>query len=133
MTAPYRLADDGPLTAIEHDRPGWICVRMTYDRPGSFTRLHRHRFDHWMTCIRGRAMVDIDDASTVVTVGDRYLVEAGKAHGVVPLSSDTVLLCEHEIRAENGALMPDAFSPDGIPVEWLQRLTETWGPGHVEG
>jgi mannose-6-phosphate isomerase-like protein (cupin superfamily) len=130
MTAlhPYRVTPDGPLAVVEHDRPGWICVRLTYDRLGALTHLHRHAFDHWMTCISGAALVEIDGDKRLVQAGERYLVERGKAHGVVPLSSDTVLLCEHEIRAENGALDPDAFSPDGIPVEWIARLTE---PSHA--
>lgn len=123
----YRHAEDAPLTAIEHNRPGWICVRLTYDRPGCFTRLHRHRFDHWMTCVSGAAVIDIDDDRRIVRAGDRYLVAAGKAHGVIPLSSGTVLLCEHEIRAENGVHDPAAFAPDGFPIEWLERLTEPAG------
>ena len=130
---PYRTHDDGPLTTIEHDRPGWISVRMIYDQPGCRTRLHVHRFDHEMECEAGAALIEIDGQRQVVQVGDRYLVENGKAHGVTPLRSGTVLLCRHEIRRENGEIDPDAFSAEGIPVEWLQRLTETWGPDHVAG
>ena len=123
----YRTQPDGPLTEVSHDRAGWIIVTLTYDLPGSETRLHVHRFDHWMTCVSGAARVEIDGEARIVRAGQRYLVEAGKAHGVVPLASNTVLLCEHEIRTANGETMPEAFSPDGIPVEWLQRLTDKWG------
>lgn len=121
----------GPLTVIEHDRAGWICVRMTYDFAGCRTRLHAHCFDHWMRCEHGLARVEIEGVETIVRAGDRYLVAAGKRHGVLALQSGTVLLCEHEVRAENGQHDPEAFSPDGIPVEWLRRLTETWGPERV--
>lgn len=127
----YRHGEEGPLTTIEHDRPGWICVRMTYDHAGCRTLLHRHRFDHWMTVVSGAALIDIDNDRQIVRAGGRYLVEKGRAHSVVPLEPETVLLCEHEIRTENGVLDPEAFSSDGIPVEWVRRLTETWGPGNV--
>jgi mannose-6-phosphate isomerase-like protein (cupin superfamily) len=127
----YRHDADGPLTTISHDRPGWIVVRMEYDLPGCRTKLHVHRFDHWMVCEVGAALVEIDGKMDVVKSGDRYLVEKGKAHGVMPIMTGTVLRCEHEIRAENGEHDRDAFSPDGVPVEWVQRLTERWGPAHV--
>jgi hypothetical protein len=75
--------------------------------------------------VSGAALIDLDGERSVVRAGDRYLVEAGKQHGVMALASDTVLLCEHEIRAENGVIDPDAFSAEGIPLEWVSRLTET--------
>ena len=113
----YRTHDDGPLTSIWIE-PGRVVVEMLFDQPGCHTRLHSHTFDHWMECIRGRAVIDIDGVTTIVGPGDRYLVEAHKRHGVQPLALDTVLRCVHE----HADVHPTG--EDGIPLEWLDRLTE---------
>lgn len=115
----YRTHDDGPLTSI-HIEPGCVIVTMDFDTPGAFTRLHSHTFDHWMDCVSGSARVVIDDFETIVRVGDRYLVEAHKQHGVWPLESGTVLRCVHE----HADIHPDKKPSDGIPMEWLHRLTD---------
>lgn len=115
----YRTHDDGPLTTIRIE-PGAVVVTMEFDTPCSFTRLHAHTFDHWMTCIKGRARIVIDDALSTINAGDRYMVEAHKKHGVWPLETGTVLRCVHE----HADIHPDKKPADGIPLEWLERLTE---------
>ena len=94
-------------------------VEMLFDQPCSHTRLHSHTFDHWMECVRGLARVEIDGDARVVKPGDRYLVEAHKRHGVQPLALDTLLRCVHE----HADIHPDRAG-DGIPLEWLERLTD---------
>lgn len=115
----YRNHDDGPLTTISIE-PGAVVVEMNFDMPESFTRLHSHTFDHWMECVRGSALIVIDGVKTVVRAGDRYLVEAHKQHSVFPLESDTLLRCVHE----HDDIHPDKIDGEGIPLEWLQRLTD---------
>lgn len=114
----YRTHADGPLTTITVE-PGAVVVTMDFDVPGAFTQMHRHAFDHWMTCISGSARIVIDGVQTIVRPGDRYLVEAHKEHGVWPLESGTVLRCVHE----NADIHPDKAQA-GIPLEWLERLAD---------
>lgn len=114
----YRTHDDGPLTTI-HVEPGAIVVEMEFDMPESFVRLHSHTFDHWMECVKGSALIDIEGAGSVVKAGDRYMVEAHKRHGVRPLTVGTVLRCVHDCPGVH----PDG-ARDGIPQEWLNRLTD---------
>lgn len=99
--------------------PGMVVVTMDFDRPGDFTRLHSHAFDHWLHVMAGAARVLIDGVESIVRAGDRYLVEAGKRHGVWPLESGTVIRCEHE----HADIHPDKLDGQGIPIEWLDRLT----------
>jgi hypothetical protein len=127
-----RLHQDGAAVSYRQDEPGWIVVRLSYDLPGAHTRLHAHAFDHWMRCIAGIAWIDIDDAAHILRPGDEYKVEAHRRHRVLPLAAGTVLDCRHEIRRENGAHDPKAFSAEGIPLEWLRRLTDDWGPEPAE-
>ncbi|HVJ54883.1 MAG TPA: hypothetical protein VM689_20655 [Aliidongia sp.] len=129
MDQALRLHEDGAAVSYRQDEPGWIVVRLSYDLPGAHTRLHSHRFDHWMRCITGLAWVDIEGDARILRPGDEYLVEAHRRHRVLPLAADTVLDCRHEIRRENGLHDPAAFTADGIPLEWLRGLTEDWGPG----
>lgn len=114
----YRTHDDGPLTTITVE-PGAVCVTMDFDTPGAFTRLHSHAFDHWLHCISGAARIEIDGVQTIVKPGDRYLVQAHAQHGVWPLQSGTVLRCVHE----HADIHPDR-ALEGIPLEWLTRLTD---------
>lgn len=113
----YRTHDNGPLTSICVE-PGAVIVCMTFDAPGQFTRLHSHTFDHWMECVSGSARIEIDGVVSIVRPGDRYLVEAHRQHGVWPLESGTVLRCVHE----HADIDPSGL--DGIPIEWLSRLTD---------
>ena len=115
----YRTHEDGPLTTISIE-PGSVCIRMDFDTPGAHTRLHSHAFDHWMECVSGSARIVIDGVQTIVRSGDRYLVEAHKQHGVWPLESGTVLRCVHE----HADIHPNKKPADGIPMEWLHRLTD---------
>ena len=115
----YRTHEDGPLTTISIE-PGAVCIRMDFDHPGAFTRLHSHAFDHWMEVVSGSARIVIDGVETIVRQGDRYLVEAHKQHGVWPLESGTVLRCVHE----HADIHPDKLTGEGIPLEWLRRLTD---------
>lgn len=115
----YRTHENGPLTTI-HVEPGAVIVTMQFDLPGCHTRLHSHTFDHWMECVRGAARVEIDGIESFVREGGRYLVEAHKQHGVWPLSIDTVLRCVHE----HADIHPDKMDGTGIPLEWLDRLTD---------
>lgn len=114
----YRTHDDGPLTTITVE-PGAVVVEMNFDMPESFVRLHAHTFDHWMECVKGQALVEVEGAGRVVKTGDRYLVEAHKRHGVRPLELGTVLRCRHK----HADIHPDG-ARDGIPPEWLARLTK---------
>ena len=120
----YRTHDDGPLTTITLE-PGRVCIKMEFDMPESFVRLHSHTFDHWMECVKGSALVEIEGAGRVVNAGDRYMVEAHKRHGVRPLQVGTVLLCVHE----HDDIDPSRAG-DGIPEEWLHRLTDK-EPAHA--
>ena len=115
----YRTHDDGPLTTITI-KPGAVVIDLEFDLPGCFNRLHSHTFPHWMRCISGSARIVIDDIETIVRKGDRYLVEAGKQHGVWPLESGTHLQCEHN----HPDIHPDKMDGEGIPLEWLDRLTD---------
>lgn len=114
----YRTHEDGPLTSIRIE-PGAVVVTMEFDRPLSYTRLHSHAFDHWMTCTKGSASIVIDGKYATVTEGDRYMVEAHKQHGVWPETVGTTLECRHE----HADIHPDRAG-DGIPLEWLHRLTD---------
>ena len=114
----YRPHEGGPLVKVTIE-PGMVIVTMTFDTPGAFTRLHKHTFPHWLHMISGSARVKLGDVETIVRAGDRYLVEAGVHHGVWPLESGTVARCEHE----HADIHPDKAG-DGIPLEWLSRLTE---------
>jgi quercetin dioxygenase-like cupin family protein len=116
---PYRPHADGPLTTISV-RPGAVEVAMLYDLPGCHTRLHAHTFDHVMHCDAGRARIEIDGQVSIVGPGDTYLVEAHKQHSVVPLALDTVLRCVHE----HADIDPAKTDGHGIPMEWLDRLTD---------
>ena len=91
----YRNHEDGPLTTITIE-PGYVVVTMLFDLPGAYTKLHSHTFDHWMECVKGSAMIGIDDVRKVLREGDRYLVAAHKNHEVFPLESHTELRCVHE-------------------------------------
>jgi quercetin dioxygenase-like cupin family protein len=113
----YRTHEDGPLTTIRIE-PGAVVVEMLFDLPGCHTRLHAHTFDHTMHCVSGRARIEIDGDVSIVGPGDSYLVEAHKQHAVWPLALDTVLRCVHE----HADIHPNKAG-DGIPAEWLQRLT----------
>lgn len=119
-----RLHDKGPLTEISQARPGWVSIVMTFDLPGSHVAGHAHSFDHDMTVDCGALRCVVEGAESVVTAGQTVTIAAHKRHSMWSLRSGTVARCEHEIRYENGALMPDAFSPEGIPAEWVARLTE---------
>ena len=115
----YRTHQDGPLTDITVE-PGRVVVTMTFDRPGDHTRLHSHAFPHWMTCQAGSARIVLDAAAAILRPGSRYLVEAHERHAVYPLESGTVLRCEH-VHAD---IHPDKTDGQGIPLEWLDRLTD---------
>lgn len=115
----YRTHPDGPLTTITVAL-GCICVRLDYDLPGTFTRLHSHAFEHSMLCVAGSARVELDGQATIVRAGERYQVAAHRQHGVWPLERATVLLCEH-LHAD---IDPAKQDGDGIPLEWLRRLTD---------
>lgn len=114
----YRTHEDGPLTEISIE-PGAVVVTMTFDRPGDYTQLHSHAFDHEMQCVKGAARIVIDDVQTVLNEGGSYMVEAHKSHGCWPLASNTVLRCVHA----HEDIHPDKAG-DGIPREWLARLTD---------
>jgi hypothetical protein len=86
----YRTHEDGPLTEISIE-PGAVVVTMTFDRPGDYTQLHSHAFDHEMQCVK-----------------------------VWPLASGTVLRCVHA----HDDIHPDMKPEDGVPIEWLHRLTD---------
>lgn len=124
----YRTHEAGPLTTIRIE-PGAVVVDMLFDSPMTFTRMHSHTFDHWMECVRGSARIVIDGAQTVVKPGDRYMVEAHKNHGCFPLELDTLLRCVHE----HADIHPDKCPSDGIPLEWLRRLTDLEEMPHALG
>ena len=114
----YRTNADGPLTTI-HIEIGTVVIEMLFDVPGCFARLHSHTFPHTMTCVHGMARIEIDGVESIVREGETYLVEAHKQHGVWPLAIDTVLRCKHE----HADIHPDQAG-SGIPLEWLDRLTD---------
>jgi len=113
----YRTHEDGPITSI-HVEKGRVIIAMDFDVPGCHTRLHSHTFDHWMECTAGSARITIDGVVSVVKDGDRYLVAAHKQHDIYPLELDTVLRCIHEHDDI------EVGKHDGIPLEWLHRLTD---------
>lgn len=115
----YRTHENGPLTNIDIEH-GAIVVTMTFDRPGDYTQLHSHAFDHEMQCVSGAARIVIDDVQTILNEGGSYMVEAHKQHGVWPLASNTVLRCVHK----HDDIRPDMKPGDGIPIEWVARLTD---------
>lgn len=114
----YRNHDDGPLITITVG-DGVIVISMLFDMPESFVRLHEHTFDHDMICRAGSALIEIDGQISVVQVGQTYKVAAGQRHGVRPLQVGTILECRHE----HADIHPDG-AKDGIPEEWLLRLTK---------
>ena len=113
---------------VTHDRPGWISVRMVFDATGASVRGHAHAFDHLMTVEAGRCVISAAGEGLLLSAGESFMVPAHVEHSIVGADMGTVVRCEHEIRHENGDIDPMAFAPGGIPVEWLQRLTDTWGP-----
>lgn len=117
----YRTHDDGPLVVITV-QPGAVVVTMTFERPGENTSMHSHTFDHWMACCAGSALIEIDGRAVRVATGDRYFVAAHKRHSIPWASVGTVLECRHE----HADIHPDN-AQDGIPIEWLRRLTDTEG------
>lgn len=122
----YRDHPDAPLTKISVIA-GAVVITMLFDLPDCRTRLHSHTFDHTMHCDAGRARIEIDGVVSIVGSGDSYLVEAHKQHSVQPLALDTVLRCVHE----HADIHPDKMDGEGIPLEWLDRLTER--SAHVSG
>lgn len=116
---PYRPHENGPLTTIRVI-PGAVEISMLYDLPGCHTRLHSHAFEHTMHCDSGMARIEIDGVASIVRAGDSYVVEAHKQHSVHPLELDTVLRCVHE----HADIDPAKLDGQGIPLEWLDRLTD---------
>lgn len=117
--------EDGPLTEITV-QPGAIVVTLSFDIAGAHTKLHSHAFDHWMECVSGAARIVIDGKQSVLKPGEDYLVEAHQQHSVWPLTSNTVLRCIHR----HDDIQPGLH--DGIPLEWLRRLTDQ-EPAHARG
>ena len=115
----YRTHEDSPLTTIMIEQ-GAVVVTMDFDLAGAYTKLHSHSFDHWMECVKGSARIVIDSVQSVIRPSDKYLVEAHKEHEVFPLESGTILRCVHE----HSDIHPDN-TLNGIPLEWLDRLTDT--------
>jgi quercetin dioxygenase-like cupin family protein len=114
----YRTHEDGPLTSIEIG-VGCVIVTMDFDHPGAYARPHRHTFDHWSHCVSGSARVLLDGKELILRAGEKAMVPAHALHGVWALESGTVVRCEHE----SEEIHPDKAT-DGIPLEWLDRLTE---------
>ncbi len=116
----------GPSVEIDQERPGWISIRLTFAEPGDFIKLHKHAFDHWMEGVEGAALLQLHltGEPRLILPGDSILIPAHAHHGARAVRRGTVLRCAHEIRAENGELYPEAFASDGIPSEWVGRLTE---------
>ena len=123
MAEPYRLNDDGPLHALRHDRPGKVYVDLFFDLPGQRIPGHVHAFDHVMRVTEGALLCQVDSQDHVLRPGMERVIAAGKRHALMALASNTRAECEHDVRAENGEIMPDAFNADGIPHEWVRRLT----------
>lgn len=120
---PYRLHAAGPWHDIRQDRPGKVYVIMRFPEPLLEVPGHIHAFDHVMRVAAGIVRVTVDGASTIYRAGAEVMVPAGVRHAVQALAPDTVVECEHDVRAANGEIDPEAFSPDGIPLEWITRLT----------
>lgn len=114
----YRTHEGGPLTEITIE-PGAVIVTMTFDRPGDFTEGHRHAFDHDMEVKSGRFLMLLDGVPSVVEAGRRVTVPAGALHGGRALALDTVVRCVHR----HADIHPDKTDGEGIPLEWLTRLT----------
>lgn len=115
----YRTHEEGPLTTISIIS-GAIIVTMDYDVPGCFTKFHSHTFDHWLYCDQGSARIVIDEIEMIISAGDSYFVRAHKRHSVWPLEAYTSLRCVHE----HADIHPDKINGEGIPLEWLDRLTD---------
>lgn len=111
------------IVEITNNRPGWLSLRLTFPNVGEIVRGHVHLFDHLMTVERGCLQLNCDGRIRTLSPKESVLISRGISHSLRALKRDTVALCEHEIRHENGELYPDAFTSDGIPVEWVQRLT----------
>lgn len=117
----YRTHEHSPLTSIRI-APGAVIVSMKFDMPGCYVKLHSHSFDHWMHVIRGTVLISIDGAVSIKHAGEKYFVAAHKQHDVTPLSIDAEVECVHE----HDDIHPDKTDGgDGIPIEWLRRLTDT--------
>lgn len=114
----YRTHDDGPLTTISVE-PGAVRISLLFDVPGCHTRLHSHAFDHTMIVKRGPVRIQIDGVGSIRQTGETYMVEAHKQHSVFPLAIDAEVDCLHE----HADIHPDRAG-DGIPMEWLHRLTD---------
>jgi hypothetical protein len=117
-----RLHALGPLVEYRQDRPGWVSIRLTFDEPWTHVMPHVHAFEHEMIVESGRLRLRAGDEARELGVGDRFVVPAGVPHGAEPQVGGTIARCDHEIRCANGELLPEAFSPDGVPLEWLPRI-----------
>lgn len=100
---------------------------MEFDGLNQFVRLHSHTFDHWMECVKGSAVITIDDVSRIVSAGDRYMVEAHKRHGVQCFVPGTILKCTHESDDIK------EVSAEGVPAEWIFRLTDSTALASAQG
>lgn len=123
MSEPYQLHPFGPTQELIHDRPGKIGIRLHFLHAGMSVPGHVHAFEHWMRMLSGVLRVEANGVEHILRAGEEMLVPAHVAHGLTSLASNTVAECEHDIREANGVLMPEAFAPDGVPIEWVRRLT----------
>ena len=115
----YRSHDDSHWASISIE-PGAVVVTMEFDELAQHTRLHSHAFDHEMLCVEGRALIELDGVVIELSEGASYTVEAHKQHSVVPLVCPTRIQCRHE----HADIHPDKIDGSGIPMEWLDRLTD---------
>ncbi|MES2048875.1 MAG: AraC family ligand binding domain-containing protein [Pseudomonadota bacterium] len=113
----YRVHAAGPLNSI-HVEPGVIYIDKEYDMPGVFDRFHSHAFGHWVTCLEGSVRIEDDNGENVLRKGDKLFLDAHVKHGLWALEAPTKVRCEH--------LNEDIVigSTDGIPLEWITRLTD---------
>ncbi len=100
--------------------PGAVVVSMLFGVAGDQCRMHSHTFDHWMTCIKGRARIYLNGVESIIGPGERALIEAHRQHGLWALEGGTVVECRHE----HADIHPDKTDGSGIPLEWLWRLTD---------
>lgn len=115
----YRTHTNGPLVKIGIE-PGAVIVRMTADVMPCWVKMHRHIFDHDMICKDGSATLSLNGCVRKITAGEKVAVEAHAAHDLVFHKLGTVVECRHE----HADIHPDKTDGDGIPMEWLDRLTE---------
>jgi hypothetical protein len=120
----YRTHANGPLVTLKHDVPGKIGVSMLFDMPTREVEMHSHAFDHVMNIIKGPVRIYAGNECHVLNTGDLFTVPAHVKHGLVPMTLDAQVDCDHDIRYENGDLFPKAFNSEGVPKEWLDRLTD---------